>query len=233
MNRNFVSLPLLVALLAACQPSATPPPAAADAVAASPATATATEGVESPTAASAAEPATSPATAESMPPDSMTADATATEAAAGDAAQPRCEDNPLATYLFTLVKPDGHAVDGCGRYDAKVAGAFDALLADLGQAGGPALRQRLLSGPSAAGRPLQVDGRTWWYYTACQAHQCNSTRLTLLFDAERATMVGRLVTRCEAWWPGDPDPAQRALIEREDPVDLAALKADGDCGGDP
>lgn len=228
MNRNFVSLPLLVALLAACQPAGTPPPAATDATAAPAASATPADVVDSPAAPAAPEPAAAASSAADMP-----SDGAASGGVAGEVAQPRCEDNPLATYLFTLVKPDGNAVDGCGRYDAKVAGAFDALLADMGQAGGPKLRQRLLSGPSAAGRPLQVEGRTWWYYTACQAHQCNSTRLTLLFDAERATMVGRLVTRCEAWWPGDPDPAQRAVIEREDPVDLEALKADGDCGGDP
>ncbi|WMJ69520.1 Ivy family c-type lysozyme inhibitor [Stenotrophomonas sp. 24(2023)] len=233
MNRNFVSLPLLVALLAACQPSGTTPPAATDAAATSPATAMSAEAVDSPAAPAAPEPAAGVSAGDGMTPDGTPADGEASGAVAGDAAQPRCEDNPLATYLFTLVKPDGNAVDGCGRYDAKVAGAFDALLADMGQAGGPKLRQRLLSGPSAAGRPLQVEGRTWWYYTACQAHQCNSTRLTLLFDAERATMVGRLVTRCQAWWPGDPDPEQRAVIEREDPVDLEALKADGDCGGDP
>lgn len=133
-----------------------------------------------------------------------------------------CEQEPLATYFFTLV--GGNSVDGCGRADAKVLAAFDALIAEAGpaestEADVPPLRTRLLSGPSAPGQPLPLDGQTWWFYSACQAHQCGTNQLVMLYAPTQSKMVGRLLTQCKMWWLGAPTDAQRALLDETSPVD--------------
>ncbi|HFK2920587.1 hypothetical protein [Stenotrophomonas beteli] len=142
-----------------------------------------------------------------------------------------CQDNPLATHFFTLV--GGNTVDDCGRADPKVLAAFDALMKgtqDAESAGKDvaSLRERLLSGPSGPGELRVLQGEPWWFYTACQAHDCPGTALAMLYSPTQATMVGRLTARCKVWWLGEPSAEQRALIERERPLDEALLKDEGD-----
>jgi len=146
--------------------------------------------------------------------------------------EPSCEENPLATYFFTLV--GGNSVDNCGRADAKVTAAFDELLkeaaqGDIADPDVPSQRDRLLSGPSAPGVPKLLGQETWWYYTACQAHQCGTHQLAMLYQPEQARMVGRLVSRCQVWWLGDPTAEQRALIDATWPVDPALPKDEATC----
>lgn len=146
--------------------------------------------------------------------------------------EPSCEENPLATYFFTLV--GGNSVDNCGRADAKVTAAFDELLkeaaqGDIADPDVPSQRDRLLSGPSAPGVPKLLGQETWWYYTACQAHQCDTHQLAMLYQPEQARMVGRLVSRCQVWWLGDPTAEQRALIDATWPVDPALPKDEATC----
>ncbi|TDB27107.1 hypothetical protein ATCM_05265 [Stenotrophomonas sp. ATCM1_4] len=142
-----------------------------------------------------------------------------------------CEQQPLATYFFTLV--GGNSVDNCGRKDAKVLAAFDALMKEATPAESTdpqilPLRERLLSGPSAPGQPLMLDGDVWWYYSACQAHQCSTTALDMLYAPTQAKMVGRLVAKCKVWWLGAPSAEQRASIEGNRPLDEASLQVDGE-----
>ena len=107
----------------------------------------------------------------------------------------------------------------------------DAAAAESADAELPPLRERLLSGPSAPGTPLQLQDQTWWYYSACQAHQCSSTALDMLYAPTQAKMVGRLVAECKVGWLAAPNAAQRALIEATKPLDAAALQGDGEsCG---
>ncbi|EED38413.1 hypothetical protein SSKA14_1424 [Stenotrophomonas sp. SKA14] len=140
-----------------------------------------------------------------------------------------CADNPLATYFFTLV--GGNSVDDCGRKDPKVLAAFNALMKDTAAAESsdkdiPSLRVRLLSGPSAPGRPQQLQDGTWWFYAACQAHDCPGTALAMLYSPDQSKMVGRLTARCRVWWLGEPTAEQREQIEQVRPLDDAALKED-------
>ncbi|QKW55201.1 hypothetical protein [Stenotrophomonas sp. NA06056] len=145
-----------------------------------------------------------------------------------------CKDNPLATHFFTLV--GGNSVDDCGRKDPKVLAAFNAVMKNTAAAESPdkdipSLRERLLSGPSGPGELMVLQGEPWWFYTACQAHQCPTTALAMLYSPTQSKMVGRLTARCKVWWLGEPTAEQRALIEHERPVDEAMLKDDGDsCG---
>lgn len=147
------------------------------------------------------------------------------------AAELTCADDPLATYFFTLV--EGNTVDDCGRKDPKVLAAFDTLMkgtqaAESSDGEIPPLRTRLLSGPSSPGQPLQMQDGVWWFYTACQAHQCPTTALAMLYSPTQGRMVGRLTARCKVWWLGEPNAAQRSLIDTTRPVDEATLKDEGD-----
>lgn len=142
-----------------------------------------------------------------------------------------CADNPLATHFFTLV--GGNTVDDCGRKDPKVLAAFNALMKNTAAAESadkeiPSLRERLLSGPSGPGELMVLQGEPWWFYTACQAHDCPGTALAMLYSPDQSKMVGRLTARCRIWWLGEPSDEQRALIEREQPVDKAMLKEEGE-----
>ena len=142
-----------------------------------------------------------------------------------------CTDNPLATHFFTLV--GGNTVDDCGRKDPKVLAAFNTLMKNTAAAESadkeiPSLRERLLSGPSGPGELLVLQGEPWWFYTACQAHDCPGTALAMLYSPDQSKMVGRLTARCRIWWLGEPSDEQRALIEREQPVDKAMLKEEGE-----
>lgn len=224
MKIRTMGMSWLVALLAACgqapAPQTTPvaaAPAAADAPAA---TATTTESAGEPSIEAGVDPSVwdNEGEPESEPPPPPNTELT-------------CADNPLATYFFTLV--GGNSVDDCGRKDPKVLAAFDALMKGTQQAESSdteikPLRARLLSGPSAPGQPHTLQDGTWWLYTACQAHQCPSTALVVLYSPTQSKMVGRLTARCRVWWLGEPDAAQRALIEQERPQDEAMLKEEGD-----
>lgn len=147
--------------------------------------------------------------------------------------QPACKEEPLATYFFTLV--GRNSVDGCGRRNPKVVAAFGALMAHAAEAELPdpaalPLSDRLLSGPSEPGKPVSLGGENWWYYTACQAHQCNTNLMAMLYMPAQNRMVGRLVARCKVWWLGDPNPEQRALIDAIDPVNTEYQDDEINCG---
>lgn len=149
----------------------------------------------------------------------------------GAGAELTCKDNPLATHFFTLV--GGNTVDDCGAKDPKVLAAFNALMKNTAAAESadkdiPSLRERLLSGPSGPGELRVLQGEPWWFYTACQAHDCPGTALAMLYSPTQSKMVGRLTARCKVWWLGEPNDEQRALIERERPLDEAMLKEEGD-----
>jgi len=112
-----------------------------------------------------------------------------------------------------------------------VLAAFNALMKDTAAAESsdkeiPSLRQRLLSGPSGPGELLVLQGEPWWFYTACQAHDCPGTALAMLYSPTQAKMVGRLTARCRVWWLGEPTAEQRVQIEQRQPLQDAALKED-------
>lgn len=145
-----------------------------------------------------------------------------------------CEEDPSATYFFTLM--GRNSVDNCGRLDPKVVAAFGELLAEAREAENPdpaipPLSNRLLSGPSAPGVPYSVDGETWWYYTACQAHDCGCTHLDILYHPADSRMVGQLTARREVRWLGSPSTWQRKLIDAINPVKALVLKPNTFCEG--
>jgi len=147
-----------------------------------------------------------------------------------DLPQPTCAEQPLATYLFALVGKGKPAPDGCGRSNADVTRAFDTLLAEVPADAAPRLKERLLTGPSAAGKPLSIEAQTWWLYSACQAHACGTTQLAALYDPAHRHMVGRLTLNCEVRWLGNPSDAQRAALDARMPANLEMVRRLGECG---
>jgi len=211
----------MVALLAACTQTPAPAPDAGTAAAPAPAT-------EAP-AATATVVENEPSIEDGVDPSVWDNEGEPEGETPG--AELTCKDIPLATYFFTLV--GGNSVDDCGRKDPKVLAAFDALMKNTAAAESPdksipSLRERLLSGPSGPGELMVLQGEPWWLYTACQAHQCPTTALAMLYSPTQSKMVGRLTARCKVWWLGEPTAEQRALIDRERPVDEAMLKEEGD-----
>ncbi|PZP67751.1 MAG: hypothetical protein DI592_23360 [Stenotrophomonas maltophilia] len=89
------------------------------------------------------------------------------------------------------------------------------------------------SARGSAGKPLSIQGRTWWLYSACQAHACGSTQLAALYDPADRHMVGRLILNCEVRWLGNPSDAQRAVLDARKPVNLEMVRRLSDCGGEP
>lgn len=143
-----------------------------------------------------------------------------------------CEEDPSATYFFTLM--GGNSVDNCGRRDPKVNAAFKALMTGATAAENPdpaipSLSNRLLSGPSDPGEPYSIDGQTWWYYTACQAHDCGCTHLAILYHPADSRMVGQLTARREVHWLGSPNTWQRKLLDAINPVKALVLKPSAFC----
>lgn len=223
MTSRMIGIAAMVALLAAC--TQTP---AADAGTAAPPAATAASATEAP-AATATVVENEPSIEDGVDPSVW--DNEGEPEAETPGAELTCKDNPLATYFFTLV--GGNSVDDCGRKDPKVLAAFNALMKNTAAAESPdksipSLRERLLSGPSGPGELMVLQGEPWWLYTACQAHQCPTTALAMLYSPTQSKMVGRLTARCKVWWLGEPTAEQRALIDRERPVDEAMLKEEGD-----
>ncbi len=225
MTSRMMGMAAMVALLAAC--TQTPAPAPDAGTAATPA-ATAAPTTEAP-AATATVVENEPSIEDGVDPSVWDNEGEPEGESPG--AELTCKDNPLATYFFTLV--GGNSVDDCGRKDPKVLAAFNALMKNTAAAESPdksipSLRERLLSGPSGPGELMVLQGEPWWLYTACQAHQCPTTALAMLYSPTQSKMVGRLTARCKVWWLGEPTAEQRALIERERPVDEAMLKEEGD-----
>ncbi|HIE1459747.1 TPA: Ivy family c-type lysozyme inhibitor [Stenotrophomonas maltophilia] len=218
MKVRITGMALTVALLAACGQAPAPdaaPTAPAPATEAPAATATVVE--------------QAPSTEDGVDPSVWDNEGEPEDPGAGG--ELTCADNPLATHFFTLV--GGNTVDDCGRKDPKVLAAFNALMKNTAAAESadkeiPSLRERLLSGPSGPGELVVLQGEPWWFYTACQAHDCPGTALAMLYSPDQSKMVGRLTARCRIWWLGEPSDEQRALIEREQPVDKAMLKEEGE-----
>lgn len=121
------------------------------------------------------------------------------------------------TEIFNLVGPDG---DQSGTAISRtVSAAFDNFL-NLAGRDTKTLRKRLLSGPATEGTLWKIGESREWLYHICQAHQCNVTNVALLVDEQTHRTAGRLLYRCEPQWLGNPNAAERALIEREYPVQI-------------
>lgn len=97
------------------------------------------------------------------------------------------------------------------RYDAAFTRQLRTLLA-------PQLKRqknfldRMTSGPTAAGRVVKVGQRSYVYYGICQAHQCATTTMDLLYEPAGRRLVGKLLDQCAPQWLGQPDSEEMAVL---------------------
>lgn len=123
------------------------------------------------------------------------------------------------TEIFNLVGPDGsQSGTASGR---AVSSAFDRFLG-LSGLDVQMLRKRLLTGPATEGALWKVGESREWLYNICQAHQCNITNVTMVYDEQSHRTAGRLLYRCTPQWLGNPSDAEKALIESQFPVKIDA-----------
>ena len=119
--------------------------------------------------------------------------------------------------LFELVDPDE------ARFDA----AFSKQLATLVA---PQMKRqknfldRMLSGPATNGRYLVSGKRGYVYYAVCQAHQCDTTTMELLYEPATRRMVGKLLDHCAAQWLGQPDEEEQRLLQQRHRVSYPATE---------
>lgn len=109
--------------------------------------------------------------------------------------------------LFELTEP------GEKHYDAKFSGELRTLFAPL-VAKDRKILARLTSGPTGTGTYLGADGAGYVHYSICQAHQCDTTTLDILFDPARQRMVAKLLDHCAPRWLGQPDAVEMQLLEQ-------------------
>jgi hypothetical protein len=109
--------------------------------------------------------------------------------------------------LFELIEPDEK------RYEADFARQFRDLFASQ-TAKDRNIMARLTSGPTGVGTYLATNGGGYVHYSICQAHQCDTTTLDILFDPARAKMVGKLLDRCTTQWLGQPNDTEMQLLNQ-------------------
>ncbi|MGI4846286.1 MAG: hypothetical protein ACRYF7_23590 [Janthinobacterium lividum] len=124
----------------------------------------------------------------------------------------------LARYqarVFELIEP------GENKYDAGFAHQLRSLVAPQ-LAKNAKFLARVTSGPTDVGTYVISGQRAYIHYGVCQAHQCDNTTLDLLFDPSRNRMVGKLLDSCAPYWLGQPDNAERTLLEQRHRVSFPA-----------
>lgn len=124
-----------------------------------------------------------------------------------------CAESPAtpARYqakLFELIEADE------AKYDPDFAKRFDDMLASYVK-GHRNFSKRITSGAASDGHTLAAGGRSYVHYASCQAHQCDSTTLDVLFDPASKRMVAKVLDHCAAAWLGAPDSAEQALLEAQ------------------
>lgn len=76
------------------------------------------------------------------------------------------------------------------------------------------LRKRLLSGPASKPDFISANGKKYFYYEACQAHACDSTRMGLLYDVESKEMRAELTIDGALGYLGNPSLAEVDLLRQ-------------------
>lgn len=109
--------------------------------------------------------------------------------------------------LFELTEP------GEKHYDARFSGELHKLFAPLSTRDRKILA-RVTSGPTGTGTYLGGGGTGYVHYSICQAHQCDTTTLDILFDPARQRMVAKLLDHCAAQWLGQPSQGEMQLLDQ-------------------
>jgi hypothetical protein len=126
--------------------------------------------------------------------------------------------SPYNTELFNLLLNKKNIIDGINRFNKNFSKSFDDLLYTTNRMGSktnlPLLRKKLLSGPEPKPVFVLANGKKYFYYEACQAHACNVTNLSLLYDVETRSMRAELLMDGVVELLGDPTPTEIELLHQ-------------------
>ena len=120
--------------------------------------------------------------------------------------------------LFNLLSNEKNIIDNKNYYLKDFAILFDTLLrqsqAAQTQKDAVFLKKRLLSGPASKPRAIKdgATNRMYIYYSACQAHACDTTKLGLLYEVGVRQMVAKLTVQGKAEFLGEVTPAEKDLL---------------------
>ena len=102
---------------------------------------------------------------------------------------------------------------GAARYDAAFTKQYRALLAPQVKQDAKFVR-RMTSGPTADGAWFGAGARGYLTYAICQAHACDSSAMVIAYDPAAGKMAGKVIDNCKQQWLGQPDAAEKALLEQ-------------------
>jgi len=126
------------------------------------------------------------------------------------------------TEFFRLVNPES-SIDPQTKknyYDPALAKQFDAVIKQFSTLD-KKLKQKLLSGPAAKGKYITVGTSTYIFYSACQAHACNTTDFVVLYQPEKQRLIGRLQYKCNVYPANNPTPQETSAINALSPIESA------------
>lgn len=117
--------------------------------------------------------------------------------------------------LYELIEPDE------AKYDMAFAKMFDTMLAPYARTH-RGLRNRITSGPTAESNYVAAKDGGFVHFGICQAHQCDSTTMDILYSVETKKMVGKLLDRCKAEWLGNPTAEEISLLNSQHALSFPA-----------
>ena len=123
------------------------------------------------------------------------------------------------TEMFNLIRNRKNVIDGKNYYEKNFSAAFDSLLlksqAMQSKQRAAQLKKRLISGPAAKPRAFTSNAtqKVYIYYDACQAHDCDKTKLGLLYEPESKSMRAKLIVGGKEEFLGVASEPERALLD--------------------
>lgn len=103
------------------------------------------------------------------------------------------------------------------HYDPIMARQFDTTIASFSHLD-KALKKKLLSGPATKGQYISAGNDKYIFYTICQAHWCNVTNISILYQPDQGRMVGRLMYACDPHEFGGITKEEMRLISHLNPL---------------
>lgn len=147
---------------------------------------------------------------------------------------PDFKELPFSTDLQYLNKPLYELMDLGKSPDATVSKEIKRLLKPI-QTTDRLIYKKIMSGPESKGKYIVTQDKSQYvYFEACQAHQCNTTTMGLLYDVQLKRAVGLLRLVCDEKWLGMEENDSRKMILKEllpvlddsDKADCSAIKSD-------
>ena len=121
--------------------------------------------------------------------------------------------SPFPQQLVYLEKEFYKLLDDSETANADLTRQFNGLLKSA-KLKDPLIRKKLLGGPESKGRFMTTRSNSnYVYFDLCQAHQCNITKLGLLYDPDKKETQGLLRITCEDTWLGkNLDKEKKAIL---------------------